>query len=128
MSAARRKDDDLVQQMYKYAKAIVDMEASGWLTRERLGRSHHLQMEIAMHLQVIGEAAASLRRRGADLGADVPLLSMAGMRNRISHDYDGVDWSVAEDVAFEDVPALVDAIGTYMDANGIKRVEIDLSE
>jgi uncharacterized protein with HEPN domain len=62
------------------------------------------------------------------LGADVPLLSMAGMRNRISHDYDGVDWSVAEDVAFEDVPALVDAIGTYMDGNGIKRVEIDLSE
>lgn|GEM_PF-6839065 len=37
MSLARRKDDELVQQMYKYSKALTDMVATGWITRERLG-------------------------------------------------------------------------------------------
>ena len=32
MTPARHKDDELVQQMYKYAKALVDMTASGWVT------------------------------------------------------------------------------------------------
>lgn len=128
MSPARRKDDELVQQMYKYSKALTDMVAIGWITRERLGRSHHLQMEVTMHLQVIGEAARLLRDRGADLGPSVPLLAMAGMRNRVSHDYEGVDWSIVEAVVFEDVPELVEELGAFMDAHAIERVEIDLSE
>jgi uncharacterized protein with HEPN domain len=69
-----------------------------------------------------------LRDRGADLGPSVPLLAMAGMRNRVSHDYEGVDWSIVEAVVFEDVPELVEELGAFMDAHAIERVEIDLSE
>lgn len=128
MTEARNKTSELIQQMYKYAKALVDMTESGWLTRERLGKSHHLQMETTMHLQVIGEAASSLRRRGADLGSEVSLVPISGMRNRISHNYEGVDWNIVEAVVFEDIPQLVTAIGNYMDAHGIERVEIDIDE
>ena len=71
--------------------------AHGRLTRERLGLDVDLQLEVSMILQIVGEAARRLREHGADLGEEIDLLAIAGMRNRISHDYEGVDWSVVEE-------------------------------
>ena len=83
--------EEHVQRMYRYASALVRMKESGYLTREKLRLSHHLQMETAMHFQVIGEAAAALARMGYDLDCNIPLGDMAGLRNRVSHDYEGVN-------------------------------------
>lgn len=124
----QRNSAKLIQRMYKYSKALVDMVHSGWITRERLGRSHHLQMEVTMHLQVVGEAARTLRERDANLGDTIDLRAIAGMRNRISHDYEGVDWNIVEAVVFEDIPGLVEDLGVYMDAHDIQRIEIDITE
>ena len=101
MSAA---PDDHVQRMYRYASALVRMQESGYLTREQLALSHHLQMETAMHFQIAGEAAAALERTGYDLGASIPVGDIVGLRNRVSHDYEGVNWNILEDILFEDIP------------------------
>lgn len=34
--------EELVQRMYRYASSLVRMQDSGYLTREKLGLSHHL--------------------------------------------------------------------------------------
>lgn len=120
--------EEHVQRMYRYASALVRMQESGYLTREKLGLSHHLQMETAMHFQVVGEAAAALVRMGYDLGGNIPVGDIAGLRNRVSHDYEGVNWNILEDILFEDVPLLVSDLIAVMDERCIPRVEIPLPE
>ena len=120
--------EEHVRRMYRYASALVRMQESGWLTRERLGWSHHLQMETAMHFQVVGEAAAALERLGYDLGSRIPVGDIVGLRNRVSHDYEGVNWSVLADIVFEDIPVLVADLRAVMDERGIERDEIPLPE
>lgn len=120
--------EEHIKRMYKYASALLRMQKSGYLTREGLGRSHHLQMETAMHFQVIGEAAAALARIDIELGPEIPLGDIAGLRNRVSHDYEGVNWNNLEDILFEDIPVLVEDLKRYMDARGIERDEIALPE
>ena len=114
--------------MYRYASALVRMQESGYLTREKLSLSHHLQMEIAMHFQVVGEAAAALERLEYDLDSNIPIGDIAGLRNRVSHDYEGVNWSILEDILFEDIPLLVSDLTKVMDERGIPREEIPLPE
>ena len=125
MSAA---PEEHVQRMYRYASALVRMQESGYLTRDKLALSHHLQMETAMHFQVVGEAAAALERAGYELGGSIPVGDVVGLRNRVSHDYEGVNWNILEDILFEDIPALVDDLANVMDERGIERSEIPLPE
>lgn len=81
-----------------------------------------------MHFQVVGEAAAALSRTGYDLGGSVPIGDMAGLRNGVSHDYEGVNWNILEDILFEDVPVLVSDLVAIMDERCIPREEIVLPE
>jgi len=120
--------EEQLQRMYRYASALVRMQESGYLTREKLALSHHLQMETAMHFQVVGEAAAALERAGYELGSSIPLGDIVGLRNRVSHDYEGVNWNILEDILFEDIPVLVSDLIEIMDERGIAREEISLPE
>lgn len=54
------------------------------------------------------------QKLGADLGPDIPLSDIAGMRHILVHHYDGVDWSLVEEVAFHDIPKLQTALSRLM--------------
>ncbi|MBQ9067984.1 MAG: DUF86 domain-containing protein [Eggerthellaceae bacterium] len=120
--------EEHIQQMYRYASALVRMQQSGYLTRDKLGTNHHLQMEAAMHFQVIGEEASALEKAGIDLGPEIPVGDIVGLRNRVSHNYEGVNWNLLEDILFDDVPVLVENLVSVMDARNIERIEIELPE
>lgn len=93
--------------MYKYAKTLNSLVENGELTRESLGRSQLVQAGAVKFLELIGEEAWQLTKAKIDLGPDVPLLQIANMRHRMVHAYEGVNWSVVEEAAFEDVPQLI---------------------
>lgn len=113
-----------VKQMYKYARYLQKMIEDGRLTPVSLGSSLDMQLEVTMLLQIIGEGAAGIRRCGYTLGTSIPLGDIAGMRNRISHDYEGIDWNIVEEVVFSDVPELVLELSKIMDERGIERIEL----
>lgn len=69
-----------------------------------------------------------LARMGYDLGSNIPIGDIAGLRNRVSHDYEGVNWNILEDILFEDVPVLVSDLIAVMDERRIPREEIPLPE
>lgn len=60
----------------------------------------------------VGEAAGALHRANPDLADRFPELQLAkayGMRNRLAHDYGGIDYGVVWQAATVSVPALVEA-------------------
>ena len=99
-----------IQRMYKYASTLVRLIESGEVSRELLGTSELVQAATVKYLELIGEEAWQLLKADVSLGEDVPLPQIANMRHRMVHAYEGVDWSIVEEAAFEDVPQLVKSL------------------
>jgi len=68
------------------------------------------QDAVLRNLQVIGEAAKKLSDDLCASHAAVPWRDMAGLRDRIVHDYFGIDYEVVWDVIENDLPALLPVI------------------
>ena len=111
----RNLDPDVhIQRMYKYAETLNRLIESGEISRESLGMSELVQAATVKYLELIGEEAWQLLKTDVSLGDDVPLPQIANMRHRMVHAYDGVDWSIVEEAAFEDVPQLMKAMGEFI--------------
>ena len=114
-----RNATEHVQALYRYASQLATEIAENRLTRESLGINLLDQWAVTKALELIGEEAWELDKIGFDLGPSIPLHQIAGVRHRLVHHYDGVDWSVAQEVAFEDVPQLVVDLEREMHKLGI---------
>lgn len=93
--------------LFDYARQAAQLVESGEVSRESLGRSVVHQLAATKALELVGEQAWLLDREGVDLGEGIDLATIAGMRHRMVHHYDGIDWSLVEEALFEDILELV---------------------
>ena len=92
------KDDLLyVQHIHEAIQRILDFTSAG---EEAFREDLKTQDAVVRNLQVIGEAAKKVSAETRAAHPEVPWKSMAGMRDRVVHDYFGVSldmvWSVVE--------------------------------
>ena len=69
---------------------------------------------VLAQLIIIGEAATRLPEPFRATAAHLPWRQMVGMRNRVVHGYDAIDWNIVWDVATLQGPVLHEAIGTLL--------------
>lgn len=69
--------------------------------------SQLVQDAVMRNLQIIGEAVKRLSPETRVEHPDVPWREMAGLRDRIVHDYFGIDYEVVWSVIAEELPDLV---------------------
>jgi uncharacterized protein with HEPN domain len=67
-------------------------------------------------LVILGEACTRLSPEMRVQYDDVPWRQIIGMRNRIIHGYDEVNWEIVWQVATEHVPLLIDQFSAILDA------------
>lgn len=79
-------------------------------TRELLEEDRKTRSAIVRELEIIGEAANNLTAEFRDSHPDVPAQEMVGMRNKLIHEYFGVDLDVVWKTVKEDLPVLKRAI------------------
>jgi uncharacterized protein with HEPN domain len=72
---------------------------------------------VAMRIGVIGEAARHVTAATAAQLKEIPFPLIRGMRNRIAHDYQDIDYREVWNVAQMDIPKLVAALAAYFLAN-----------
>ncbi|MDP2858857.1 MAG: DUF86 domain-containing protein [Bacillota bacterium] len=72
---------------------------------------------VIRQLAVIGEAVKRLSGGLRESSPDVPWGDIAGMRDRLIHDYMGVDLEAVWKTAREDVPALRRVVHGLLDTN-----------
>jgi uncharacterized protein with HEPN domain len=65
-----------------------------------------LQRAFVRSLEIIGEAAKHVAEPFRARHGSIPWRAMAGMRDRVIHDYLGVDYEIVWDVVKNKVPAL----------------------
>jgi len=104
-----RKDDSV------YLRHVLDAicrieEYTRGITHENFLRSHLRQDAVIRQIEVIGEAVKKLSPELKGRHPEIPWKDVAGMRDKLIHDYFGVDLDAVWDTVKKDIPPLKDEI------------------
>lgn len=74
------------------------------ITKEELLHDEFAQWAITTPVYNIGEQVYQLSPELKKKYVDIPWNMVSGLRHRLVHDYDGINWSIIAEVIFEDMP------------------------
>lgn len=107
-----RRDGERLRDILEAGRRIAEYLAEG---RERFDRDELVQVWVVHHIGIIGEAAAKLSSDLRSGHGEVPWADMVAMRNKLVHDYFGIDLDVVWNTASRDIPTLMRSIEGILD-------------
>lgn len=85
---------------------------------ERFMSDFRINFAVIRALEIIGEAAKRLPDDLRVRYPEIPWRAMAGMRDRIIHGYDNVDYQIVWDVVRKDIPTIKPKIQNILEGFG----------
>ena len=107
------------REVLRHILAEVDflIEVRATLTRQVLDEDPILQRAIVRSLEIIGEASKRLPAEMRNANPAVEWRAMARMRDRLIHDYFGVDLDIVWRVLQSNIPALQQEVRRILGAS-----------
>lgn len=96
---------DAIHQIQGYVRGVDESE---FMTDEIL------QDAVIRQLSIIGEAVGQLSDELREESPSVPWTDIYGMRNKLVHDYFGVDLEAVWDTVQQDLPSLLSAVNALL--------------
>ncbi len=104
----RHEDDVRLRHMLDHAEEALAMVQGR--TRADLDKDRPLNLSLVRLLEIIGEAAARVDSGQRALYSDIPWSQIVGLRNRLIHGYDSVDFDILWEIVTNDLPSLITAL------------------
>ena len=96
-------DDELrLRHMLQYAREAVDFAAGK--ARDDLDRDRMLNLALVRLIEIIGEAANQVSRERQDCHPEIDWPQVIGMRHRLIHGYDNINFRILWDIITLDLP------------------------
>jgi uncharacterized protein with HEPN domain len=99
---SRRSDQDLLRDIQEAAQRTANYTAG--ITYETFLGDTKTQDAVIRNLEIIGEAAKNLSRELRAKYPDLPWKGMAGVRDRLIHDYFGVNLDIVWHIITAELP------------------------
>lgn len=110
---SNRQDHDLIQDMIEAARRSMryckDLDYEGFLQDTKT------QDAVVRNVEIIGEAAGKISPDLRNQYPDLPWNNIIGMRNRLVHDYFGVNLNIVWEVVATDLPDLTKWLNRILD-------------
>lgn len=111
--------DDVVYLRHIYDATVRIDEYLQGVTEEKFTLTPLLQDGVIRQLEIVGEATKRLSKSLRRQYSEIPWQDIAGMRDKLIHDYLGVDVKTVWLTAKEDVPRLREQIKMILSDFGI---------
>jgi uncharacterized protein with HEPN domain len=114
------KSDELefIGHIFEELKFVI--KTTNNLTFEIFYEDETIKRAVVRALEIVGEATKNLSNEFRQKYYQVPWKFMAGMRDKLIHDYMGVDYILVFKTAKEDVPELFNQIQQIIKENSTK--------
>src|SRR5690349_5174275 len=104
----RHEDDARLRHMLDHAKEASAMARGK--TRVQLDHDRQLNLALVRLLEIVGEAAGRVPAKERSRYPDIPWAEIVGLRNRLIHGYDSVDFDILWQIVIDDLPPLIEAL------------------
>ena len=101
---SKRFDKDYLKDALEGATRVTDYCKN--ISFEQFLIDTKTQDAVVRNIEIIGEAVKNVSEGLKTQHAAIPWKSIAGMRDRLIHDYFGVNWDVVWNVVIKDIPDL----------------------
>ena len=85
-----------------YINSVIDKNA----TKQDFIQNETLKRAVVRSLEIIGEATKKINAEIKDKWVEVEWKNMAGMRDRLIHNYFGINYNIVWDVLITKLPSL----------------------
>lgn len=109
---SERDDPELIQDILEAARRITSYTAG--LTYETFLADIKTQDAVTRNLEIVGEAARKLSNDLRNANPNIPWKSMSGLRDRLIHDYFGVNIDIVWEIASNELPQVVIELETIV--------------
>jgi uncharacterized protein with HEPN domain len=91
-------------------EAIARIESYAAVGRDEFMKTYHWQDAVIRQLEIIGEATKQLSAEFRERHPAVPWRRIAGLRDKLIHDYMGVDLAALWEITREELPVLKEQV------------------
>ena len=106
----KRSDPERIKKIISIWEALTLQIDQRKITKELLLNDEFSQWAVTTPLYNIGEHVYNLSPEIKEKYASLPWAMVAGLRHRLVHDYDGINWSIIADVVFEEMQPFVNEL------------------
>lgn len=98
----------IMDSIYWIEKYILNLDYSGF------ANNHLVQDAVIRQIGIIGEASKNLSKNFTDKYSHIPWKDISGMRDKLIHDYFGVDLEAVWETANKDISSLKKEVGKIL--------------
>ncbi len=109
------KDEARLRHILESTELIEDYLAH--INKAGFLNDRKLQDAISRRLEIIGEATKAISQSTRQKYPEVPWKEMAGMRDKLTHEYFGVDMEIIWETCQEDLPGLKEQVINILEDN-----------
>lgn len=105
-----KPDSERIKKIVQLWNSLKKQMADHNITKELLLNDEFSQWAVTTPLYNIGEQTYKISQETKDKYPDIPWSVVSGLRHRLVHDYEGINWTIIVEVVFEEMDRFVESV------------------